>query len=167
MQKLKQTILGLSLILFAALNVAQAKTVKLGTISPDQTYTVTNVVGAAPKPWMDFVTFSLDESSYLNTAILSFSFATSGSLDNFLLDLVNVDTQTSLFTSNPLGQVESFMLGLDAGNYQFNLSGSGSSNHSPGIYTLAVSPVPEASLYSMMITGLAFLGLALRRRKSK
>ena len=167
MKKLKQAIIGLGLVFCASLNIAQAETFNLGTLESDKVYTVTNIVGAKPGAWQDFINFSVDEDTYLQTAVYSLSFLTMGAVDNFWLQLTDLADNSIVFDTQNIAQVEDYTFSLDTGNYSFNLSGSGNDGFLPGVYTVAISPVPEAPVYALMLSGLAAMGISLRKRKNK
>merc|ERR1712000_454736 len=102
MKKLKQAIIGLGLVFCASLNIAQAETFNLGTLESDKVYTVTNIVGAKPGAWQDFINFSVDEDTYLQTAVYSLSFLTMGAVDNFWLQLTDLADNSIVFDTQIL-----------------------------------------------------------------
>merc|ERR1712000_591338 len=144
-----------------------SRNLNLGTLESDKVYTVTNIVGAKPGAWQDFINFSVDEDTYLQTAVYSLSFLTMGAVDNFWLQLTDLADNSSVFDTQNIAQVENYTFSLDTGNYSFNLSGSGNDGFLPGVYTVAISPVPEAPVYALMLSGLAAMGISLRKKKNK
>ena len=176
MKKLKRIILGLGLVLCASINTAHAKHFYLGTLDAGELYSVSNVVGDRNMPgdgfsdaWGDEIHFSIAEDSLITSTVFNFSYVVGGAIDNFLLQLINVTDGANdiLIDTTPLSQYETYTTSLEAGNYIFNLVGNGSDVEASGVYALtisSVSPVPELPLYAMMISGLAVMGVKLRRK---
>jgi len=129
---------------------------------------VSNMVGGPGEEgaWQDFVSFSITEPTVLKSTFFSYSFLTGDAVDNFLVQLTKVGESGFYLDSSALSQVESFSFTLDAGDYEFNLSGSGNDGVTAGLYTVGISAVPEAPIYAMMLGGLGVISLVARKRNN-
>jgi len=68
--------------------------------------------------------------------------------------------------ANFAGNNTSYSFDLDQGSYRFVFTGTALGT-AGGLYTAAVTAVPEPESYAMMLAGLGVMGMIARRRKSK
>ena len=158
---------GLFLILGAA-GAVNAKTIELGSLGTGSfSFTETVTFGSS---FTDYVGFSLDDPSQVNSFIKSFdlsifSFDLLG-IENFSATLQHLGQsgfQTlSAISSNPI----SFDDLLGPGQYRIAINGIGS-GFLGGLYsgTLQVAAVPEADVWIMLLVGFAVVLYQLRRKQ--
>jgi hypothetical protein len=157
-------------VALCASGAVSAKTIELGTLEEGGNYTFTDVITFG-QSFTDYVGFSLDNASQLQSFIRSFD------LSIFSFDLLGIDNfsatlqrlggggfqNVASFSGSPI----SFDDLLGPGQYRIELSGVGSGLFG-GIYrgSLQVAAVPEADVWIMLLLGLAVVAHQLRRKQS-
>lgn len=143
---------------------AYAETHSLGTLSSvddlGQTFTFSKTKGG----FNDTLTFNLDSLSNLTAGVGLFSFnLTKNNISSLSMALFD-QSGTSIAVSH--GGEEFTINNLHAGGYYANVSGNaiGTKGGTYGV-TFAVSPVPEAETYAMLLAGLGIISLIGRRRR--
>jgi len=103
---------------------------------------IVGVLGGTSSKTIDFTAFNLVSFDKLTTLA-------TGDLDNLKLRIASADFEGT----------------SSAGNYWLYVAGTstGSATYSGSL--TAISPVPEAETYSMMLAGLGLMGFVARRRK--
>jgi hypothetical protein len=146
---------------------AQAKTSHLGLLSDGDVVSTTGKVDKSTLSFSDTVTFRLASAS--NVADI---FTTLKSITTFTVSLFLNGTKLDTFSGGPGGTPSSPTFhsfdGLAASakgdHYSLTLVGSGTPK---GAYfnALAVSAVPEADTWLMLIAGVGLIGFQLRRKQ--
>lgn len=124
--------------------------------------------------YVDSFEFDLGQESSANFGVFSFATSWSGSTNDYDISSVTLfgpggaSFGFTQLTSSSAMEIFSFapVAPLDVGPYILRVIGAVAPNASVGSYSgsLTVSAVPEPQAYSMMMLGLAGIGLVLRRR---
>jgi hypothetical protein len=134
-----------------------------------------NISDSAKKKGTFTDTFSFmiptDSGSSLQAALINIAVPKSSGDINFLdamltgpglsetLDVTNVGSQSSVFTSNPL----SVMAGA---SYLLSVHYSAGGKNASFNGNISVQPIPEMLTWTMLIVGMGAVGMTMRRRKS-
>lgn len=157
-------------VALCASGAASAKTIELGTLQDGGNYTFTDVITFG-QSFTDYVGFSLDNASQLQSFIRSFD------LSVFSFDLLGIDNFSATLqrlggggfqnVASLSGSPISFDDLVGPGQYRIELAGVGSGLFG-GLYrgSLQVAAVPEADVWIMLLLGAAVVAYQLRRKQS-
>jgi hypothetical protein len=143
---------------------AENETHNLGTLSSVEDLGNTYSFNKTKGSFNDTLTFNLDSLSNLTAGVGLFSFnLTKNNISDLAMALFD-QSGTSIAVSQ--GGEEFTINNLHAGSYYATVSGN-AIGKSGGVYgvTFAVSPVPEAETYAMLLAGLGVISLIGRRRR--
>jgi hypothetical protein len=145
-----------AVVALGALSVAQATTFNLGKVDGETRY-FGDTVGRKSS-FTDFVKFRLTEQSVVDVTFKSFYDVVKGSFAVQLQEK-NSGIWTTVPTTSP-----SFA-DLSAGKYRWEITGI--TGRQGGFWgaKLAVSAVPEADVWMMLLIGLGLMGYQLRRKQ--
>ena len=155
MTLLKKMLIATSMVLFAS--VVSAETFPLGDVTGDSVFGVSNDVTGT---FSDEATFTLSSASGFDAALFNLSFSTYSAITDFTLTITS--GASTILTLMPTSVVETASFTLAAGNYLISITGN---TGAVGTYDFTVSPVPEASTIALFMSGLGFIGYAVRRRR--
>jgi len=165
MRRIPQGIHGVvwSLALLLMAGPVSSDTFNLGSLG-DGTYSFNRAVLAAP--FSDTYNFSLADAhgAAVTTVDVELYFGAEALFDITNLGFGLYDSGDSLLS--PVGQL-SFSGWLAAGNYHFEISGTGSGTKG-GYYSglLDIAPIPETEAWAMMLVGVGLMGYWSRRRRA-
>ena len=160
----RASILAALALAIGATGAAQATTTNLGTLGDGDL----GFAGGATGPGgsiSDIVTFSLSAASSVTDAFLA------GGISPMTVSLYSVvggsaSTLLGSFTGSmsPLNIAGQTFSSLSKGDYEFLITGTGLSHGGSYFNAFAVSAVPEADTWVMLVIGAGLVGFQLRRK---
>lgn len=164
MKYFKNFVTGVLLTLFSLSAFADSYLGDEGDIFEEDIVIFSNDVRG---PFVDTAEFSLSVASEFSSVLFNWSFSNPGNIiDGLVLTIVGDGTGGNAFSESFNINSDSFstVLDLPASNFDVTVSGDAGL---VGIYSLSISPVPEASTIAMMLSGIGIVGFSAFRRRLK